>query len=97
MRRVDRSSAVHARKAGHLGAMLDQASLPWFAELNRGLRDTLDDEGFHARVVANVAQLETLADEIVAMAARDAPELAGLTKAGPKPQVDASLLFGMAA
>ena len=91
------SAGALARKAAHRGAMLDQASLPWFAELNRGLRDTLDDDGFHARVVANVAQLEALAEAIVAMATHDAPQLAGLIKVGLKPQVDASLLFGMAA
>jgi hypothetical protein len=28
--------------------MLDQASLPWFAELNRSLNDTLDDAQFRA-------------------------------------------------
>ena len=73
------------------GTMLDQASLPWFAELNRGLRDTLDDAAFRARIVANVAQLEALAEEILAMAAEDT--------GSPVATVDneASLLFGMAA
>ncbi len=75
-------------------AMLDQASLPWFAELNRGLRDVLDDAAFHRRIVANVAQLEALADEIAAMAASDAASDEG----GPDVAHDAtSLLFGMAA
>jgi flavin-dependent dehydrogenase len=48
--------------------MLDQASLPWFAELNRGLRDELDEEGFRARIIEGVALLDTLAREIVARA-----------------------------
>ncbi|MGH8178654.1 MAG: NAD(P)/FAD-dependent oxidoreductase, partial [Steroidobacter sp.] len=30
--------------------MLDQASLPWFAELNGGLREEVDEEGFRARI-----------------------------------------------
>ena len=45
--------------------MLDQAKLEWFAELNRGLRDDLDDAGFAERVRANARQLRTLACEIV--------------------------------
>lgn len=92
-----RSNGARARHAARGGVMLDQASLPWFAELNRGLRDTLDDAAFHARVVANVAQLEALADEIAAMAIGDAPELANATASGAKPEIDAALLFGMAA
>jgi flavin-dependent dehydrogenase len=55
--------------------MLDQASLPWFAELNRGLRDQLDEAGFRARIIENVALLDTLAREIVARAVQRAPQL----------------------
>jgi flavin-dependent dehydrogenase len=55
--------------------LIDQAELPWFAELNRGLADTLDDDGFRARIRANAAQLRTLAAEIVARACADHPEL----------------------
>jgi len=55
--------------------MLDQASLPWFAELNRGLRDTLDDTQFRARIRANVAQLVELARQIVARAHAEHPDL----------------------
>ena len=55
--------------------LLDQAALGWFAELNRGLRDSLDDEGFKARVRANVVQLQTLAAQIVARATSDHPSL----------------------
>lgn len=73
------------------GTMLDQASLPWFAELNRGLRDVLDDAAFTARIEANVARLETLAAEIAALAAADA-------EGRSSDAADAaSLLFGMAA
>jgi hypothetical protein len=55
--------------------MLDQASLPWFAELNRGLRDNLDEEGFRARIVEGVALLDTLAREIVARAMQMCPQV----------------------
>jgi flavin-dependent dehydrogenase len=55
--------------------MLDQASLPWFAELNRGLRDQLDEEGFRARIIEGVALLDTLASEIVARAVQRCPQV----------------------
>jgi hypothetical protein len=55
--------------------MLDQASLPWFAELNRGLRDELDEAGFRARIVEGVALLDTLAREIVTRALQRYPQV----------------------
>ncbi len=55
--------------------MLDQASLPWFAELNRGLRDQLDEAGFRARITENVALLDTLAREIVGRAVQRCPQV----------------------
>ncbi len=55
--------------------MLDQASLKWFAELNRGLRDEVSDEEFTARIKANLAQLNSLAIEIVEAAKFDYPAL----------------------
>jgi flavin-dependent dehydrogenase len=65
--------------------MLDQAGLPWFHELNRGLRDNLSVEEFNARMKANLAQLDQLAKEIVAQAlaeypALDVSEIAALIK-----------------
>ena len=71
-------------------AMLDQASLPWFAELNRGLRDVLDDDAFRRRIATNVEQLEALAVEIEALAAADRKRM-------PRRPLSTSLLFGMAA
>jgi hypothetical protein len=56
-------------------AMLDQAQLDWFTELNRGLRDVLDDAGFEARIRATTLQLRSLAREIVASARAGHPEL----------------------
>jgi hypothetical protein len=80
--------------------MLDQAALPWFAELNRSLLDELDDEGFRTRIKQNTALLETLATQIVARArilvpsleTRAIDEILGCTgKSGP------ALLFSLAA
>ncbi|MDI1258441.1 NAD(P)/FAD-dependent oxidoreductase [Aquabacterium sp.] len=77
--------------------MLDQASLPWFAELNAGLRDQLDDAGFRERARANVAQLEQLASEIVGQALRDAPSLRAQLPPGLVAVDTHALLFKMAA
>jgi len=59
----------------HAGAteMLDQAALPWFAELNRGLTDRLDDAGVRSRIRDNVELLKRLGAEISGLAVRDAP------------------------
>jgi flavin-dependent dehydrogenase len=45
--------------------MLDQASLPWFAELNASLADRLDDTTFRERIRASTRMLRELAAEIV--------------------------------
>lgn len=45
--------------------MFDQARMDWFAELNRGLTDKLDDSQFHARMRHTTQQLHALAVEIV--------------------------------
>jgi flavin-dependent dehydrogenase len=55
--------------------MLDQWSLDWFRELNRGLRDRLDDAQFPERVRSTTAQLSDLAQEIVETACAECPEL----------------------
>jgi hypothetical protein len=81
--------------------LLDQSQLPWFAELNRGLADRLDDAGFDARLRASARQLQDLAREIVAKARRDHPDLdtsrieALLPAAGPMPA--GSMLLDFAA
>lgn len=84
-------------RSDNRATMLDQASLAWFAELNRGLTDRLDDEGFHARMLDTTAQLAELARQIVDHAAADC---AGLDTAavlaalpGPRPAPAPSLLF----
>lgn len=55
--------------------LLDQAALPWFAELNRGLADRLDDEGFHRRMLETTGQLKALARQVLARATAEAPSL----------------------
>lgn len=57
--------------------MLDQAALPWFAELNRSLNDTLDDAQFRARLRASTVQLKALASEMLARACAEHPALDG--------------------
>lgn len=52
-------------------AMLDQGKLHWIAELNRGLRDPLDEASFDARIRNTVAYLGELAREIVEKACRE--------------------------
>ncbi|HTT03062.1 MAG TPA: NAD(P)/FAD-dependent oxidoreductase [Steroidobacteraceae bacterium] len=64
---------VSAKHNGPL--MIDQAALGWFVELNRGLRDSLDDEAFRARMRATCAQLHTLAAEILERALAKHPQL----------------------
>ena len=55
--------------------MLDQASLPWLAELNRGLADPLDDAAFRKRMETTFRQLATLAAQIVTRAREEHPGL----------------------
>lgn len=55
--------------------MFDQAALPWFAELNRGLRDQVDEEGFRARIRQYAGLLNTLAMQIVDRACEQCPDL----------------------
>ena len=78
--------------------LLDQAALPWFAELNRGLADPLDEAGFDARMRRNAALLHELAAEIVtrapAAAGADVEKLLKEFAAAPAPE---PLLFEPAA
>jgi flavin-dependent dehydrogenase len=81
--------------------LLDQAALPWFAELNRGLRDSLDDEGFRARIIQYTGLLNSLATEIVERACQEHPaldsaEVRKLLNLAPM-VASASLLFTQAA
>ena len=79
--------------------MLDQAAMPWFVELNRSLNDTLDAEAFRARLRESTSRLVALADEIVATAKAEHPQLDAsalreLIAAAPAwPARPASMLF----
>lgn len=55
--------------------MLDQARLPWFAKLNKELRDVLSTEEFLRRIDQQLLQLHAVAAEIVIESQRDYPML----------------------
>jgi flavin-dependent dehydrogenase len=59
----------------NLPVMLDQAQMPWFAELNRSLSDTLDTPGFIQRIKEANTRLSRLAAEIVQRALSEHPDL----------------------
>ena len=81
--------------------MLDQASLDWFAEMNRGLTDSLDDSGFKQRMDEMLTQLDVLAREIIVQATTAYPMLDGskvVAFVNQKANVNgASMLFAQAA
>lgn len=47
------------------GGLLDQQNLPWFAELNRGLRDELGADALQVRIQDTASMLRALAAEIL--------------------------------
>ena len=57
--------------------MLDQARLPWFAELNRSLLDEVDEAGFRRRLVLAEQRLRALALELLRRACAEHPGLDG--------------------
>jgi hypothetical protein len=59
-----RAMSAHGGRANPR-AMIDQASVPWFAELNRSLQDRLDDAAFHARLLDGAALLHRLASALL--------------------------------
>ncbi len=63
-------------------AMLDQAALPWFSELNRSLNDTLDDAAFRERIRFSTRQMRALAAEIAERASVDVGALRRLLRDG---------------
>jgi flavin-dependent dehydrogenase len=89
----------------NLPHMLDQASLPWFAQLNKELRDDLSDAQFMQRMDQQLLQLHELAAEIIVTSQRDYPALdVQSLRALIKPAIlsqaqnrDAQFLFGIAA
>lgn len=61
----------------NLPVMLDQASVPWFVELNRSLVDRLDDEAFRERIREAARTLQRLAGELLQRATSEHPSLDG--------------------
>jgi len=68
---LNRDMQVLLRRAAGTGIgtnaalMIDQQNLPWFAELNRRLRDCLDADGVSARIEQAALMLRSLAAEIL--------------------------------
>jgi len=90
---ADRAAATNPAR------LLDQAALPWFAELNRTLGDTLDRDAFIQRLRDNHGLLLSLAAQILQRARESLPDLRGdkleaLLSTAPPRQ---SLLFPTAA
>ena len=89
-------SAVSEKK--NPAVMLDQAALPWFAELNRSLNDVLDDAQFRACIRASTARLNRLAAEMLARACAEHTNLDGralgaLLRPETAPEQPASVLL----
>lgn len=57
--------------------MLDQASLPWFVELNRALTDKLDDEAWRESLRAAARRLRMVATELLQRGCAEHPALDG--------------------
>ncbi len=79
--------------------MLDQASVPWFVELNRSLEDTLDDNAFRSQLRASARRLRALATEIAERGCSDHPGLdasalrAAIVAAGGLLHAEEAMLF----
>ncbi len=57
--------------------IVDQNALSWFIDLNRELRDVLDDDAFKLRLRDHCALLHGLANEILSCASAEYPQLDG--------------------
>jgi flavin-dependent dehydrogenase len=79
--------------------MLDQASLPWFVELNGSLGARHDAASFRATLAVNATRLRQLATEILDRACSEHPQLDGsalaaaIAQAGGAVRGPAGLLF----
>ncbi len=99
MQRFLREWSTRSEKR-NAAAMLDQAALPWFAELNRGLRDELDEEAFRERIKAHTELLNQLALQILERACGEHPDLDATevrSLLGPLSTDSTTLLFERAA
>ena len=71
-----RQMSAHSAKRNP-SAFLDQASLPWFVELNRSLLDSVSADQFKLRLRESAERLRQLATEILDRAASLHPHLDG--------------------
>jgi flavin-dependent dehydrogenase len=89
-----------AERRGHNEpGLLDQAGLPWFEALNRGLTDQLDDAGFQVRLQEAQQLLAALAAETVGRALIEMPAVGAwpetqelLRRAGREPLRNGTML-----
>ena len=93
-----RSLCEHSHKRNR-PVMLDQASLPWFVELNRSLIDRVDAATFRVQLQQSAARLRQLATQILDRAAAEYPAADGralraaIDAAGGPVRGGVSLLF----
>ena len=98
MQEFVRGLCQHSRKRNH-AIMLDQASLPWFVELNRSLTDRFGSEQFRSVLQAANRQLRQLATEILDRSSTEHPQMDGtalrlaIERAGGAVRGEGSLLF----
>ncbi len=93
-----RQLSGHSRKRNR-PIMLDQASLPWFVELNRSLADKADTREFQERLQQSARRLRELATQIMDRACAEHPQVdasdlaAAIDAAGGPVRGGPSLLF----
>lgn len=98
MQRFVREMCKHSRKRNH-AIMLDQASLPWFHELNRALADRVSGSEFRLVMKAANRRMRQLATDILDRSCADHPGLDGtalrqaIEVAGGAVRGEPSLLF----
>ena len=95
-------AARRGTTAADRAEMLDQASLPWFAELNKSLTDSLGDAAFRERIRFSTGQMRNLAKEIADRISDDVQidvgALRGVLAERASPSSEpASMLFAKAA
>ena len=71
-----RELCQHSRKRNH-AILLDQASLPWFVELNRSLNDRVEGDQFRSTLQAANRQLRQLATQILERSIAEHPQMNG--------------------
>jgi flavin-dependent dehydrogenase len=93
-----RDLCQYSRKRNH-AVLLDQASLPWFVELNRSLNDRVGSDQFRVVLQAANRQLRQLATEILDRSTGEHPQVDGaalqqaIERAGGAVRGEGSLLF----